>query len=506
MSAPLKVRCLDCTHVATVSFTTDGKGHMVEVGDWCDHQLDRRWLCRQCRLRPRRSQHKRSTICQACWDANRAAERQYESLRRSQDPAIADAKRLQAREAKRRLLADPEKRARHYERRRRHHRAKMATDPKYRQRYRARRKKEIPERGTPEWDRYIAYHRDYNKKASRDEAKRDERTWKKGKSDLSFCWGCGGLTQWRGVGKRPRWCILCHPHREDLARQPRALAWECYRPKGRRSPPPPTSVPLRFCHGCGALSPGGVLGQPRKYCPACKLREHVLRDRPAAEPWACYRCWGDPLPVRASALRFCRGCGDHLAGRPRVGRPRTWCTSCRRSAPEARPKRRAAPWASWWKPGDPLFPKSTELRFCRACGDYLPGGSPGRPPAWCPTCRPYARTLRRLLEEIGAAGGPSETPPATGDGRSSRRKYPKRRELPPAEAWACYRRPGGAVLPRRLVPGCDWGSEDHQQCRGLIAWHVEVVAPGERWPLRRRLCETHGVVAQATLDDVVRAL
>lgn len=48
MSAGLRVRCRECGHVADVRFDTDGRGHLVELADWCDHQRFRRGICRDC--------------------------------------------------------------------------------------------------------------------------------------------------------------------------------------------------------------------------------------------------------------------------------------------------------------------------------------------------------------------------------------------------------------------------------------------------------------------------
>lgn len=206
--------CGTCGHKARIRFDTDRNGRLVEEGNWCEHELDRRRICRQCARRPRRSPAKNCRLCQVCYDANRIRDRVQFDARVKNDPELLTKKRRQARDSARQRRANPEYNAKRNLRRKLLHRAKMASDPKYAKAYRAKRRKEIPLEGTPEREAYLEYHRQYNRtKAGRTEDRRDvakrQRRFKDGENPR--CHDCWAEIEWDRKRRPRKRCTDCDP-------------------------------------------------------------------------------------------------------------------------------------------------------------------------------------------------------------------------------------------------------------------------------------------------------
>lgn len=217
------VVCGDCRRTIPVRISTSGDGRLVTTGDWCVHERRRRGICLDC-PRPVEGDPRKALRCRGCKLAARVASRKRSEARRKADPARVAARREQENE---RWRSDAAFRERKAARKRSLHRARMATDPKYRKAYRERRKAEHPREDDPRRADYLAYMASYNE--GRRDSRREWHLWKRGKSDLRFCRGCGDLVGWKGRGRPKRLCARCQPYAGELAAaRVRAIAWECY--------------------------------------------------------------------------------------------------------------------------------------------------------------------------------------------------------------------------------------------------------------------------------------
>lgn len=172
---------------------------------------------------------------------------------------------------------------------------------------------------------------------------------------------------------------------------------------------------------CGAELPPQDLGQPRKYCDACRRRVALVQMRPAMRGKSSRSPAAAVRAARAEAAagpRRCAVCGAELPPRPMSqGRNRKYCDGCRdavnrvvthsrgavtaeeavrevrkRGASAFAPRRTDAPF------GGVVFPWDVR-RTCAVCGSAFMARCGNA--AYCERCAPRVKVAYVVLSENG---------------------------------------------------------------------------------------------------------